>query len=113
MTTCRLGAVKAGGRGGRRTVIPGSFESVRGPARPARRDRASLLAPVATAATVATAASRTPATPFGPGPGLVDRKGPTAAFLAVQGGDGGQGLLVVLHLDEAEALGAARVPVHD
>src|SRR5262249_45217049 len=48
-----------------------------------------------------------------PWPGLVDREHPPVGLLAVQGGDGGLGLLVATHLDEAEALGAARVPAQD
>src|SRR5262249_50829715 len=64
----------------------------------------------ATAAAV-TAPAPTPA--VFPRPGLVDGEGAAARLLAVQGGDGRLGLLVRLHFDEAEALGAACVPVHD
>src|SRR5262249_13861481 len=47
------------------------------------------------------------------GPGLVDGQRPPVDLLAAEGGDGGLGLLVGAHLHEAEALGAARVAVHD
>src|SRR5262249_35289496 len=46
-------------------------------------------------------------------PGLVDGQAATADLLAAEAGDGGLGLLVGAHLHEAEALGAAGVPVHD
>src|SRR5205085_7591861 len=46
-------------------------------------------------------------------PGLVDRQAAAAGLRAVERGDGGLRLLVVAHLHEAEALGAAGVPVHD
>src|SRR5947209_3430377 len=75
----------------------------------ARRDRCACPRPVllitaaATAATAATAVSGT-ATVFAR-PGLVDGQGAAARFFAIEGVDGGQGLLVGLHLDEGEALG--------
>ena len=56
--------------------------------------------------------SHAAATSF-PGTGFVDGEAATIDLLAVEGGDGGLGLLVAAHLDEAEALGPPRVPVHD
>src|SRR5262249_54760815 len=48
-----------------------------------------------------------------PGPRRVDGQGPTVHLLAVEGGDGGLGLRVAAHFDEAEPLGTAGVPVHE
>src|SRR5262249_57488316 len=48
-----------------------------------------------------------------PGPGLVDGQGAAVVLLAVQAADGRLGLLVGAHLDEAEALAAPGVAVHD
>src|SRR5438128_10139732 len=76
--------------------------------------RRSLVTAAATTATaVAAAAAAATAAAFGLGPGLVNGQGAAAFLLAVQGRDGGLGLLVGLHLHEAEALGAARVAVSD
>src|SRR5205823_5203852 len=69
--------------------------------------------PTAAAAEAAAAAAGPAPAAFGLGARLVDGEGAAAGVLAVQGGDGGLGLLVGLHLHEAEALGAAGVPVHD
>src|SRR5206468_959835 len=77
-----------------------------GPAHAAGRGRGALIAPAPVTALPTAAATRL-------GPGLVDREGPAARLPAVEGGDGGLGLLVAAHLHEPEALGPARVPVHD
>src|SRR2546430_8409197 len=47
------------------------------------------------------------------GLGLVYGEGAAVFFLAVEGGDGGLGLLIAAHLNETEALGAAGVAVGD
>src|SRR5262245_7678308 len=80
----------------------------------------ALVAPPASTAVaaaapaVATSAATAPAAAaLGLGPGLVDGQGAAADLLAVERLDGGLGFLVGLHLHEAEALGAAGVPVHD
>src|SRR5207248_4108812 len=77
--------------------------------------RPPLVAPAVAAAPAAVAApaAAAAAAPVGLGPGLVDRQGPPLDLLAVQRGDGGLGLLVGGHLDEAEPLGPARVAVDD
>src|SRR5438105_2271519 len=71
---------------------------------------AAATAPAATAA-IATATAATAAVLFGLG--LIDRRGAAVHLFAVHRGDGGLRLLVAAHLDEAEALGPARVAVHD
>src|SRR5579885_349769 len=80
---------------------------------PRERPGGGGLVAAAAAAAAAVAAAAAAAAALGLGPGLVDGQGAAARLLAVQGGDGRLGLLVVLHLHEAEALGAARVAVHD
>src|SRR5205085_9470765 len=69
----------------------------------------------ATAPAAAPAAAPAPAASaaFGLGPGLVHGQAAAAHFRAVEGGDGGLGLLVAAHLDETEPLGPPRVTVHD
>src|SRR5438874_7670375 len=77
---------------------------------------AAITATAATAATTepaATVATRSTASAFGPRPRLVDGEGAPVRLFAVQGGDGGLGLLVGLHFHKPEALGPSRVPVHD
>src|SRR5215471_4404926 len=74
---------------------------------------AAVSAAVGPAAAVATAASRAAPPAFGPRLRLVDGERATAGVLSVQGRDGGLRLLLGLHLYEAEALGTARVPIHD
>src|SRR5207302_9320563 len=78
---------------------------------------ASAAATVAAASTAAAATTATEAAAlaaaFGLRSGLVDGQGAAVHLFAVEGGDGGLGLLVAAHLHEAEALGAAGVPVHD
>jgi hypothetical protein len=69
---------------------------------------AAAAAAVAAPATAAAAAAA-----FGLGTGLVDGEGPAIDFLAIEGGNGGLGLGVRVHLDEAEPLGATGVAVHD
>jgi hypothetical protein len=71
----------------------------------------AVASPTAPATPVA--ASSSASAPILLGPGLVDGQAPPADLLAAEGGDGGLGLLVGAHLDEPEALGAARVPVQD
>src|SRR5262245_25311854 len=75
-----------------------------------------------TTAAVTAAISATGAAPSAPvaaatsvltRPGLVDGEVAAVHIFAVEGGDSGLRLLVTAHLDEAEALGPARVPVHD
>src|SRR5262245_4994897 len=71
------------------------------------------LAPTAPAP-VATPAISAPATaPVFARPGLIDRERTPSGVLAIQCRDGGLGFLVRLHLDETEALGSARIPIHD
>src|SRR5205085_967578 len=76
---------------------------------------AAAVAATATAAAAVAAAPRTPtaAAAVLPGLGLVDGQGPAADDLAVEGGDGGLGLLVAAHLHEAEPLGPAGLAIHD
>src|SRR5689334_23487100 len=75
----------------------------------------SLVAPAAGAAPAAAvpAAPAAPAAAVLARPGIVDGEAAAADHLAVEGGDGGLGLLVAAHLDEAEPLRPARVTVHD
>src|SRR5262249_21445825 len=75
----------------------------------------SASATVATTASpgAAPAAVTAPAAAFGFRTGLVDGQASAVYFLAVQRRNRRLGLLVGLHLDEAEPLGAAGVAVHD
>src|SRR5262249_5306217 len=80
----------------------------------------ALVAPATIAATITAATTKAAsstataaATALGARLGLVDGQGAAAGVLAVQGGDGGLGLLLGLHLHEAEALRTAGVAVHD
>src|SRR5262249_45523913 len=87
-----------------------------GPARqPAGGDAAvlRLVAPAAPSVTAAPAGAAAPTAPVFPGLGLVDRQPAAVHLLVAEPLDGRLGLLVAAHLDEAEALGAAGVPVHD
>src|SRR5262249_20898668 len=78
------------------------------------RGRLVTAAPAATAAVTTPApAGAAAAAALGLWPGLVDGQGPALHLLEVQRLDGGLGFGVAAHLDEAEALGATRVPVHD
>src|SRR5262245_28680012 len=74
---------------------------------------AAVAAATTTAAAVAAAAAATAAAAVLLGAGLVDGQVAAADLRAGQRGDGGLGLLVAAHLDEAEALRAAGVTVHD
>src|SRR5438552_2424145 len=85
---------------------------------------AGLIAPAAEAAAIAAAApaAAVAASAAGAAPaaaavfarlGLVDRQGPAAGVLAVEGRDRCLSLLVASHLDEPEPFGTAGVPVHD
>src|SRR5262249_47469572 len=65
------------------------------------------------AAVTAPAAGAPAPAALGLGSGLVDDQGATAGVLAVEGRDGGLGLLVAAHLNEAEPLGMPRVAVGD
>src|SRR5262249_21390394 len=70
-------------------------------------------APPASPASVTTTPPGTAAATASLWLGLVDGQGAAVHLLAVEGGDGGLGLLVRLHLDEGEALGLPRVTVRD
>src|SRR5262249_6996976 len=93
----------------------------RGLGRPRRpsvaRPGSKAVAPAPASPAVASPAASARATPTSAaaflGPGLVDGEDPTAHLLAVHAGDGGLGLGVAAHLDEAEPLGPPRVAVHD
>src|SRR5262245_44517444 len=74
----------------------------------ARRMSVAVASPATTPIAAAPAAA-----PVLPGLGLVHGQGPAVDLLAAQAGDGRLGLLVGAHLDEAEPLGAACVPVRD
>src|SRR5262245_36059220 len=63
----------------------------------------TAIAAAATAAVAAATATATAAAAVFAGPGLVDRQGAAAVGGAVQGVDGGLRLVIVGHLDEAEA----------
>src|SRR5438093_4377805 len=69
----------------------------------------AATAPATAAEPTATAATATVLF----GLGLIDRQGAAVHLFAVHRGNGGLRLLVAAHFDEAEALGATRVPVHD
>src|SRR5690242_4201519 len=72
------------------------------------------VAPAAGAAAAVPPAAAGAAPPaLGPGLGLVDRQRPPARVLAVEGLDGGLGLLVAAHLHEAEASRLAGLPIRD
>src|SRR4051812_20397106 len=71
---------------------------------------AAAAAAGAAASAAVAAASAAAALPW---LGLVDGQAASARLLAVEAGDGGLRLRVGAHLDEAEALGAAGVAVHD
>src|SRR5437016_5532866 len=79
----------------------------------------SLVAPSPTsaaavsAAATATAAATTATTAFLAGPRFVDGQRAPAHVLAVERRDGRLSLLIAAHLDEAEALRAAGVAIHD
>src|SRR4051812_20523295 len=80
--------------------------------------RRRLVAPAAARAAAAVAAAVTTATTAAAraglaGLGFVDGEGAAVLLLPVEGGDGGLGLLVAAHLDEAEALAPAGVTVLD
>src|SRR5262249_42651751 len=78
----------------------------------------TMLIPAA-ANTVAAAAAAKPTAAaaatasLGAGLGFVYLQSAAIHVLAVQGRDGGLGLLVGLHLHKAEALGASGIPIHD
>src|SRR5690606_18835067 len=75
---------------------------------------ATAAAAVTTAAAAATVAAATTATgAVGLGLGFVDSEVAAIDFLLVQGVDRGLGLGVTAHLDKAETLAAAGVPVVD
>jgi len=79
---------------------------------------ASAAAPAAVAAlaattTAAVAAATAAAATILARSRFIDGQRPSVEVLAVQGGDGRLRLLVVVHFDKAEPLGAAGVPVHD
>src|SRR5262245_9920519 len=87
-----------------------------------RSSRNTLVAPASPAvaspaaspaAAVAATSARAAPPAFGPRLRLVDGQSAAAHVLAVQGGGGSLRLLLRLHLHEAEAFGAAGVPVHD
>src|SRR5262245_24162299 len=78
--------------------------------------RKSIPPPAAVAATTAPSPSAVAATTAAAvlfRLGLVDGEAPTAHLLTVHAGDGGLSLGVAAHLDEAEALGASGIAVHD
>src|SRR5438105_789867 len=74
------------------------------PAPPASTTTSAVPAPPPPRAAAAT---------VGPRPGLIDGPGAAIHLLAIEGRDGGLGLLVRLHLDEREALGLPRRTVRD
>src|SRR4051794_16013493 len=65
------------------------------------------------AAAVAAASTATAAAALGLGPCFVHGQASAIDLLAVEGGNGGLGLLVAAHLHETEALRAPGVAVHD
>src|SRR5687767_11828785 len=81
------------------------------PAAPAAVATAAAAAAATTAAVAAAATAATAAVFLGLG--LVDGERAPTAFLAVERRDGRLGLRVAAHLDEPEALAAARVAVRD
>src|SRR5207237_199721 len=74
---------------------------------------AAVTAAAAAGTAPTTARPAAAAAAIGLGPRLVDRQCPPTRVLPVEGGDGGLCFGVTAHLDEAEALRAARVAVHD
>ena len=97
----------------RRVLVAPATAAATAAAVAAAATTAAAAPAAATTAAVATAAAAATARAVFAGLGLVDGQGAAVVLLAVEGGDGGLGLVVAAHLDEAEALAPAGVAVLD
>lgn len=104
---------------GRSSAVRQSRERTKRSSAPERRESGKLVAiATVTAITSATSAAAVAAASAAAGAGfawlgLVDGEGSSAMLSAVEGVDGGVGLIVVVHFDETEALALARHAVSD